>query len=113
MRLALYLKYHKRGVHEVSDNEVYDLIFVSKVVPPPPLPPDDGRVGLPRSSIFTEHESGSCYYVRTDRTVLSDDPSAKRRRIRVFSYVADLDKRVHHEEGRRVGAGLEDDDCSW
>jgi len=75
VRLAMYLEFHKKGIERVSDNEVYNLIFNLKKVPPPPLRADNQRVGLARSSVFTECEGGmDCYYEPTKRMLLSTDP---------------------------------------
>lgn len=97
VRKALYTEYHSRGVEEVSDNEVYELIFIKRKVPPPPARHDGERVGLARSSIFTERENpnnGGHYYEPTDKTTLSNDPVAKRRRIRIFRYLPEYDERA-------------------
>ena len=111
VRLAMYLEFHKRGIEVVSDNEVYELIFNLKRVPPPPLRADNQRVGLARSSVFTECEGGlDCYYEPTKRTILSTDPSAKRRKIRIFKYLPELDQRVlYSSRSRRADwSGMDD-----
>ena len=102
VRLALYFEYHNHDINEVSDNQVYDLIFNIRRVPPPPLRVDGERTGLARTSIFTECEGGhDCYYEPTGKLITSTDPSAKSRRIRIFRYLPELDPRVFYRTRSR------------
>jgi len=112
VRKALFVQYHKKGVGEISDNEVYEVIYNLRLVSPPPLRPDNERVGLARSSVFTEKDGpfSELFYERTDKTTLSNDPSAKRRRIRIFRYLPEDDVRAYTKHCERTAdwAGIDD-----
>lgn len=118
VRSALHLEYHSKGILEVSDNHVYELIYNLQRVPPPPIRPDAERVGLARAPIFTEREYDSItdeyykYYEPTEDKVRSVDPSARSRKIRVFRYVESEDPRCLNPKGP-VRTRMWDDDLGF